>query len=187
MKRAEKANRFGKLEKKKLLQKRYAFPCWKQENTRALPTGFRLMVFLNFRLLAGNPLHMRSEKNERPKNIGLSHSLTERFNEYISTSSSPTDQGALFTPEIRCLNYGWARNLVKKIGTKAGVSRFHAHAARHWYATALLRRDSHEAGIDIREIQIHTGHASLASTQAYTHLTGREVAKHSSEMMVKYF
>ncbi len=72
---------------------------------------------------------------------------------------------------------------MKNIGTKAGVSRFHAHAARHWCATALLRRDSHGAGLDIREIQIHLGHASLSSTQVYTHLTGREVAKHTSEKM----
>ena len=100
MKRAEKANRFGKLEKKKLLQKRYAFPCWKQENTRALPTGFRLMVFLNFRLLAGNPLHMRSEKNETPRIIRLPQILTERVNEYISTYGSPPDSFALFTTKI---------------------------------------------------------------------------------------
>ena len=76
---------------------------------------------------------------------------------------------------------------MKRMAVKTGVPRFHAHAARHWCATALLRRDSHGARLDIREIQIHPGHASLSSTQVYTHLTGREVSKHSSEKMGRVF
>lgn len=55
------------------------------------------------------------------------------------------------------------RNAVAAAGIKQPIS---AHSLRHSYATRLL-----ENGVDTRIVQILLGHANIATTAIYTHLT----------------
>jgi Site-specific recombinase XerD len=84
----------------------------------------------------------------------------------------PIRGGALFVGDRgRRLARQQAWSVVKTAAERAGLAqRVSPHTLRHSFATHLL-----EGGADLRIVQELLGHASISTTQLYTHVTGERI------------
>jgi len=94
----------------------------------------------------------------------------------VKARSRPVDEHALFvSSQGRRLTVRRVQQLVQAYGLAgAGRADLHPHALRHSCATHML-----DGGANLRAIQEFLGHASLATTQRYTHV--------STERMVRVY
>jgi integrase/recombinase XerD len=135
---------------------------------------------------------IRAGKGDKDRVVPLSKRVCELIKNYLlfirpTLLQAAEDQGYLilnYTGHSMDPNSVWriVHNCVKESGIKKNIS---THTFRHTCATHMLRN-----GAPIRHLQEMLGHASLESTQLYTHVTINDLkavhAKyHPSEKNVK--
>jgi integrase/recombinase XerD len=92
---------------------------------------------------------------------------------WLAAGGMPDGAGsAVFvTTRGRRLTRGQAWTVVKHAAAAAGLDdRVSPHTLRHSFATHLL-----EGGADLRVVQELLGHATISTTQLYTHVTGERI------------
>jgi integrase/recombinase XerD len=115
-------------------------------------------------------------KGNRERRVPMGEEARERLHRYLSgpraawTAERPTP--AVFVSqrgERLARESVW--RLVRRWAEAAKVpGRVSPHTFRHSFATHLL-----EGGADLRVVQTLLGHASISTTQLYTHLTGERL------------
>jgi integrase/recombinase XerD len=113
-------------------------------------------------------------KGDRERVVPIGRAAAEALRRYLAHGRPHLDRR--HRPELFLnaqggpLTRAGAFLILRRLGEKAGLEpdRVHPHLLRHSFATHLL-----EGGADLRSVQEMLGHADLATTELYTHVTDR--------------
>ena len=111
-------------------------------------------------------------KGDKERIVPLGRPAVEALRRYLSRGRPHLDRR--HRPELFLNAHGGALTragvflILRRLAGKAGLEpeRVHPHLLRHSFATHLL-----EGGADLRSVQEMLGHADLATTELYTHVT----------------
>jgi site-specific recombinase XerD len=116
-------------------------------------------------------------KGEKVRVVFLSRTAKDAVRAYLNKRSDVDEalfvqvgKGAPETGSLR-LTPRSVERIVKRYAIKAGITKkVTPHVIRHSFATDLL-----ENGADLRSVQALLGHAHIATTQVYTHVTDKHL------------
>lgn len=120
-------------------------------------------------------------KGEKVRVVFLSESAKQAIREYLKKRTdleeplfiqySNSSASKKTTKESNRLTPRSIERIVKFYAIAAGISKkVTPHIIRHSFATDLLSN-----GADIRSVQMMLGHANIATTQIYTHITDKQL------------
>jgi integrase/recombinase XerC len=107
-------------------------------------------------------------KGRKERIVPVGSKAAESLKAYVENRAGHSEGGPIFlNSKGERLTARSVGRLLKKYTKRSGIfKRISPHTLRHSFATHLL-----DAGADIREIQEMLGHASLSTTQRYTHVS----------------
>ena len=143
-------------------------------------TGVRRMELVQLDVFAIKPelgvAFVRQGKGQKDRVVPIGERALQWVDKYLQevrpTLVVEPDAGVLFLTEYgEAFNPARLTTVVREYVLGSGVARRGAcHLFRHTVATAML-----ENGADVRYVQELLGHASLESTQVYTHVSIRQL------------
>lgn len=138
-------------------------------------TGLRVSELVNLKLREVNLQSgylMTVGKGNKERLVPIGESASRQVSTYLMDIRRLQDPSGrnpyLFLSRLReAMSRQAFWNIIKKRTFSAGIRKnISPHTLRHSFATHLL-----ENGADLRSVQIMLGHADLATTQIYTHVT----------------
>ncbi|MEM3738704.1 MAG: tyrosine-type recombinase/integrase, partial [Thermoplasmata archaeon] len=142
-------------------------------------TGLRVGELCNLEIedidFAEGIIHVRSGKGDKDRIVVLEEGTAQALKNYLAVRyRMETKTTKVFiSRKNHPISPLSVERLVKKYGKKAGIlKKVTPHVLRHTLATTLLNH-----GADIRFIQTLLGHASVSTTQIYTHLDNENLKK----------
>lgn len=139
-----------------------------------LSSGLRISECINLKTQDINPeektIVVRSGKGNKDRITILSQNAIDDLKQFLATRKHSSDylfakkSGKPLTPKL-------AQKIIPLLAKKAGIQKkVTPHVLRHTFATLLL-----EQGTNLRVIQELLGHASLNTTQIYTHISKEQI------------
>jgi integrase/recombinase XerD len=117
-------------------------------------------------------IHVRRGKGAKDRYTLLADAAAKVLDDYLRTQPAG-DWLFPGMPPTRPLSARSVQKVIERARIAAGIKKqFSVHALRHSFATHLL-----EAGTDLRFIQELLGHGSARTTQIYTHVSTRDLAR----------
>jgi len=116
-------------------------------------------------------------KRDKQRLIPFSDTLKETMQSYINirseTIDSPADNAFFVRKNGKKLSNSIVYSIVnKRLSEIPNLSKKSPHVLRHTFATSMLNN-----GADLNAVKELLGHASLSSTEVYTHTTFEELKK----------
>lgn len=117
-------------------------------------------------------------KGQKDRPVFLGKRAAEKIDEYMANRDDDLKpllisykRGEQDEDDDRRLSVRSVQKLVGEYAKKAGITKHVGpHTLRHSFATDLLIN-----GADIRSVQSMLGHSSITTTQAYTHITDKQL------------
>ncbi len=116
-------------------------------------------------------------KGGKVRVVFMSEEARNAIKKYLALRKDMSDalfvqvDNEILKKEVGPLTRRSIERIVKQYAIKAGISKkVTPHIIRHCFATDLLSN-----GADIRSVQMMLGHANIATTQIYTHVTDKQL------------
>ena len=143
----------------------------KGSRERIVPVGASALAWLTKYLHESTPereaARDEAKQNARKPRASKSDEAKQSATKQSATKPNNAKRQPLFlTNGGRATTREWVWSLVKRYAAQAGVESVSPHTFRHSFATHLLNH-----GADTRSVQTLLGHADIATTQIYTHVT----------------